>query len=376
MQMKHPHTSHMTYFTISLLLILLFPFTSIAQPLPIDIEGKSLSGKKMIFVAEAHTIPGRWSLYTSLVQQAVKDCGITAVVLECGHASAYLYDRYVSSGDTTYYRYYPADTVVRNFLDDIRAINSTLPAGKQIHIRGMDFERTEFIIVVRGILAAHPSTAGTQLSEYIHHLPDSVIQMTRITEGQHQYRKKCYKEACSLFRAERKALKSQMPAQDYHLLELILDNPATEAHFALRDRGMLSNLQRQHITDSPFLCITGSYHASWRRGNVFISLLKRVAHHYPTRDIALIDLIYNGPHHTYRLFSPDGSGYSWDTSLIARSYIKKNDSVLNRGYRQYAQQAGKYKAVHRQQFTDVLHRSEHHLDTWYIFMGTAPALHR
>ena len=106
------------------------------------------------FVGEFHGVYATPAIKLSLIKYLNQHNGITDVFMEIGYSAAYLYNAYLSTGDTTLitqpillYEYKKPEI---DFWKRLYEYNKTL--DHKVTIRGMDFERVEFLKVLKLLL--------------------------------------------------------------------------------------------------------------------------------------------------------------------------------------------------------------------------------
>jgi hypothetical protein len=338
---------------------------------PVEVAGGTLSGRKMIFVAETHSITEKSAFYNSLCPYLAEKYGICNVVIEAGHAFAYLVNSYLRQGDTTIMMY-NNDSTSRAKILAIRAMYNSLPAGKKLTFYGMDFERMEFAVVVRKILEAN-KVANSPLLEFIKNIPDSTLYKVRMTPAQSEMRIEMYGRARELFAAEKATLRD-MVTTNFDVLERILENPTLESKFSRRDRGMHKNLITQ-LKDKPFLCIVGSMHTTYRRHQAYPSLIKLLTRRQPenAEKLTIINEVSNRKYLITPLWSNEGAPQVYTTGKEGPRYFTDNDAAMEHAYKYYVS-PGKYTLVHKKVFGDMVHKGNHGLDSYFIFFGESPSV--
>lgn len=103
------------------------------------------------FVGEFHGVHGIGGLNLALIKYVNQHCGVTNVFMEFSYSAAWLYNAYLATGDTTLFTdpllLTASRQVNRDFWKKLYEYNKGLE--HKITIRGMDFERIEFLKVLR-----------------------------------------------------------------------------------------------------------------------------------------------------------------------------------------------------------------------------------
>ncbi len=335
----------------------------------IDIVGEGFGNKQMYFLAEMHTGQERAAFTNAMLHYLVAQHGITNIVLETSASEAYLQNQYLHDGDTTLFRYYP-NAGMRKTLDGLRQLNANLPAGKQITVYGMDFERAEFVVAAKMILEMHGGR-GSALHKYLCSVPDSFVYATHMTIEQRKLRQDVWRDAQKVYQNQIKLLEHLL-GKHYPELQRIFENPTSEWKFSRRDKGMYRNIHKQ-LGSAPFVCVVGSYHTWYHRGQVYPSLVKLLvkAKKDNRKKMVIIDEVFNGTMEANMLFSHDSDSLRYEYQSIGPGYFVRNDSAMARAYARY-HTPGSFQVVNRKEFADIVPQSNHGLDSYFVFFGEAP----
>jgi len=99
------------------------------------------------FVGEFHGVYGVSEIKLALIKYLNKNNGITDIFMEIGYSAAWLYNKYLQTGDTSFFTApfltYAQKQPNRDFWKKLYAYNQGL--DRKIRIHGMDFERMDFI---------------------------------------------------------------------------------------------------------------------------------------------------------------------------------------------------------------------------------------
>ncbi len=341
-------------------------YQSSAQP--ITTVGGSLENKELIFIAETHSIEEKDNFYNALIPYLVREHDVRNIVLEAGHSHMYLLNKFMTNDDSTLFRHAKTKKE-KEFLRYTKAMYEALPANKKITFYGMDFERVGFIESSIMILSDNNVPKSNELYKYLNSLPDSATSLVYMTVEQSRDRLQIYRHACKLFSKEKKYLQ-KIVNKDYDVLRRIFENPAREDKFSRRDRGMYRNIKKQ-LKDKPFLCIAGGYHITYRRHQVYPSLIKLMTRRKPKneRRLAIIEEVSNRKYLSHKLMEHNGDAPTYTSGKEGPDYITKNDNAMNRAYANYCSTPGNYRLIHKSVFSDIIHRDNHGLESYYIFLG-------
>jgi len=340
--------------------------TSAQNSNKVTVVGGDMKGKEIVFVAESHAITEKKDFYNALIPYLANDYGICNLVLETSHSSAYLLNSFLYNNDSTIFIYNTDSTSVKSLLQ-LKALFLQLPKDKRIRIYGMDFERMEFVVVAKKIFEQN-GFLKSDLYQYINSLPDSFHYKVRMTPAQSKLRIDVYAKAREFFNKEKQILKDSIKI-DYETLERIFENPTLESKFSRRDKGMYQNIDEQ-LKGKPFMCIVGRYHTEYHRHQVYPSLIKLIVKGNPInrKKLMIIDEVSNIKYLTTPLWSVEGAEKVYTSGKAGPEYFTTNDSAMLRAYKHYTS-GDKYVLVHKNLFSDIVHKDNHGLDSYFIFFG-------
>lgn len=134
----------------------------------------------VLFLGELHGVYGVSEIKLALVKHLHKEYGTRDLFMEVGYSAAYLYNRYLETGDTSFFTA-PVLALAykkpnRDFWKGLYSYNKQLK--KKIVIHAMDFERKEFIKVL-GMLApaGKPIPPEISLLTYLQNTSDSLFEI-------------------------------------------------------------------------------------------------------------------------------------------------------------------------------------------------------
>lgn len=112
---------------------------------------------KAIFYGETHNVHFEPAWKFKLIKHLHAGYGIRDVFMEVGIAAAYLFNEYLSTGDTSLIQgLVYTDHHYQDFWQNLFVYNFTVPVEERIVIHGVDFERTEVlkVLTVKGPVPA------------------------------------------------------------------------------------------------------------------------------------------------------------------------------------------------------------------------------
>ncbi len=351
--------------------LIFFVFESNAQTSlkPISVAGSTLKDKDVIIIAETHSITEKSDFYNAFLYSLATEQNISNVVIESSHSEAFLFNRYLQYGDTTLLMYFQ-DSGSHRRIVAMKNMYDLLPVDKKIKIFGIDFERMEFVVASRIILALN-HVEGTALNHFLNNFPDSLLFKIHMSPTESKLRIAIYDSARRIFEKEQAQLKAKI-STDYDVLEHIFMNPTQEAKFARRDLGMFQNMDAQ-LKGKPFVAIVGLYHATYTRHQVFPSLIKLLLKNglCTEEKLTIINEISNKKYLVNRLWDKEGTPPQYTDGVAGPEYFTDVDSAMYRGYHNYFS-GDTYVLAHKSLFNDIVFKGNHGLDEYFVFFGNRP----
>jgi len=246
----------------------------------------------VFFVGEFHGVYGVPEIKLALIKYLNKNLGITDVFMEIGYSAAYLYNSYLETGDTSFITHpaiiYTFKKPDMDFWKGLYAYNQKLEY--KITIRGMDFERMEFVKVLRLLRPAgseKPKEIRSTL-EYIDTIRLPAIGPLNSDEQKTQ--DSIYEHLREVVKTNRD-LFEQYYGADFKIVEQIMFNESTYADFHQRNSAMYNNIVKQ-VEDEQikkFIIISGLAHANKEHeGSVCGLLLQNKLFKHKLADIGMV----------------------------------------------------------------------------------------
>lgn len=242
-----------------------------ADTLALDMDFKHPE-KNVFFLGEFHGIRGTPEIRLALIKYLQQHYRITDVCMEIGHAAAWLYNGYLETGDTTLFTS-PLLALAgkqpnREFWKQLYKFNLGLYPRIQIH--GYDFERMEFLKVLKMLMPGDiekPEKIAATLN-YI-----SSAQVANVNNDTLK----------AIYKAIRENMDSNMDlygqyyGEQYALVQNIMFNNNTEERYPARNEEMFWNVMTELENDGVkrFLVIAGMNHADNSDPNSMCSRLKQ-----------------------------------------------------------------------------------------------------
>jgi hypothetical protein len=326
----------------------------------IEIIGAPINNKDIFFVSDVHNHNSDMSFISAMSCYLHEQYGINNVAMEMGRSMAYLMNRYIQDGDSTYFFYKPNASMVMA-LERWRSMNGTLPADKKITLYGVDFERMGFAVALQSIFKKYEGSHSTALYQYINNLPDSVCRAnTILITDYRELRIETYDKAKELFEQEKEVLRPLLK-NDYEVVESIMENPVMEKHFGKRDMKIPVSIMEQ-LKDKRFICFLGGVHTSVYRHFSTVRKYMRKTHN---SDLTLVnEICKNFPSRHFHRLSVAGDQPNYMT--IGPSFIRNNDSVMALGFGKYHRD-GYFSLIDHAEFKDIVKKDNKGIPTYYVF---------
>lgn len=252
----------------------------------IDYPAKSLDSLigfrqyKAIFFGECHTVFFEPDFKFQLIRQLHETCGIRDVFMEIGHAAAFLFNKYLETGDTALlyhprlaYRYKTGHYL--RFWDNLYRYNKDLPEAKRIRVYGVDFERVE---VFKVLLALKP--AGNEIPAALIPVFEKIKTCSADTTFSH-FDKRFIEELNMItdaFRQQEPAVRS-IYGTAYPLVADIVNNKSPHTtHVSPRNKAWIGYMEAvlsgQHI--DKFVAFFGSAHMGNSYDNSIPNRIKKL----------------------------------------------------------------------------------------------------
>ncbi len=223
-------------------------------------------------VGEFHDVPHVPEIKLALLKYLHEQNGVNAVFMEIGKSAAYLYNRYLETGDTGYICN-PA--LVYNSTDEGRAFWRKLYEYNRVQkckltICGIDFERMDFLKTMRLLKPADMSVLG-ELQAFVTYAESAKILQVNTDTLQRVYA--AFSEA--FFRYEDAFMGFYGP--NFDCLKAVLTNPNTYSAYNERNRNMYRNIMVQvgqgNITG--YVVFAGLKHGGDRKAGTLANELRK-----------------------------------------------------------------------------------------------------
>jgi hypothetical protein len=232
----------------------------------------NLGNNKAFVVGEFHGIYGTSEVKLALIKHVNRRYGVTDVFMEIGYSAAWLYNRYLATGDTSLFcaplLVYAGKQPNRDFWRQLYVWNKALE--HKITIHGIDFERMEF---VKALKLLHPMAKLTprEIAATIQYLDTLNIagvnndSLVRIYE--------CIKQDIDTNRT----FYTRYFGANIKTVDQIMFNENTMGKYAERNTTMYRNLLKQTQSSGikKFIAFVGMNHADKADETSFCSLVAK-----------------------------------------------------------------------------------------------------
>jgi len=251
-------------------------------------------GSDVFFLGEFHGVYGVSEVKLALIKYLNRRYGITDVFMETGYSTAYLYNAYLASGDTSFLKeptlIYYMRKPYRDFWEQLYIYNKGLE--HKITIRGMDFERIEFLKVLKLLMPKGKEKPGTifRTLEYIDTV--AVRELARVHSDSSYVLENIYERLRDSIVNNKEEYRRYF-GLNFKTVEEIMFNVDTYIGFDERNKMMYHNITKQTERDGvkQFIVISGMNHGSksylgWR--SLCYRLAKRKQFRGKVADIAML----------------------------------------------------------------------------------------
>ncbi len=230
------------------------------------------------FLGEFHGVYGVSEVKLALLKYLNKNFGLTDVFMEIGRSAAYLYNLYLSTGDTTLFTspvlIYAQKKPNRDFWKNLYRYNKTLE--HKITIRGMDFERAEFLKVLK-MLAPKDKEKPLDIYTTLSFIDTVTIDTIGWLHGDIQ---RSYGSLYEDIRAEiddNRSAFEQYFGDNMKQVDEIMYNEDTYSRFGKRNKTMYTNVVNEIERDSikKFIVFAGLNHGNMAHKKTLAGSIKK-----------------------------------------------------------------------------------------------------
>ena len=238
----------------------------------------NLSKYDAFFFGEFHGVYGTSELKLALIKYLNANNGVSDVFMEIGYSAAYLYNEFLATGDTTLFSapvlIYAQKRPNVDFWIGLYEYNKT--AQHKITIRGMDFERAEFLKVLKKLM---PEGKEKPLDIYttLAYIDTVTIQDIGIINSEEMVAyNSLYEDIRDEIDANRATYESYYGA-NFKTVEDIMFNADTYNNYNKRNKtmyqNMLTQIQRDSITK--FIVFAGLQYGNMAHKRTLAGMIKK-----------------------------------------------------------------------------------------------------
>jgi hypothetical protein len=238
----------------------------------------NLSNYDAFFFGEFHGVYGTSEVKLALIKYLNANNGVTDVFMEIGCSAAYLYNQFLATGDNMLFTspvlIYAQKQPNVDFWQNLYKYNKT--AQHKITIRGMDFERAEFLKVLKLLM---PQGKEKPLDIYTTLAYIDTVTITDIglinSEEMVAYNS-LYEDIRDEIEANRASYEAYYGA-NFKTVEEIMFNEDTYNSYGKRNKTMYNNMVKQIELDSikKFIVFAGLQYGNMAHKKVLCGMLKK-----------------------------------------------------------------------------------------------------
>ena len=202
---------------------------------------KTLIVSDAIIVGELHGVLGTIEIKLELIKKLNSEFSYTAVFMEIGKSAAYIYNLFLQTGDTILLESpampYSIKKQEKEFWKNLFNYNQSLPKNARLKIYGVDFERLEFLKVLKLLI---PKEYNTNNSTFTKKLVSDYDTLIKNIDDYKEFNR-LFKYYKSFFSENSNEIKL-IYGDNFHYLEEIFQNPASQEIFNKRNEAMYENI--------------------------------------------------------------------------------------------------------------------------------------
>ncbi len=253
--------------------------TTADQTLELSVDTNvDLSKYDAFFFGEFHGVYGTSEVKLALIKYLNKNYGVADVFMEIGYSAAYLYNEYLATGDTTLFTapvlIYAQKKPNVDFWKELYSYNRT--AAHKVIIRPMDFERAEFLKVLK-ILMPQGKEKPLDLYTTLAYIDTVVIDKIGLINSEEQ---KAYNSLYEDIRneiEENRESYEQYYGVNFKTVEEIMFNEDTYNNYGKRNKTMYRNMEKQIERDSikKFITFAGLQYGNMAHKRTLSGMIKK-----------------------------------------------------------------------------------------------------
>ncbi len=258
------------------------------------------------FVGEFHGIKGVPEVKLALIKYLNQTQGITDVFMEIGTSAAWLYNSYLETGDTSFISKpmlpYAQQQYYRDFWKALYSFDSGI--SKKLRIHGIDFERIEFIKVLR-LLKPMEKTVSWAIKNTISFIDTVSLQNSpALYSEDFSEQNEIYEKVRTEMQANRQEFEYYY-AEDFSVVAKMMFNENTYRNYDNRNRAMYHNLIAEMTSEGikKFVLFAGMNHGNKNGLLTLSNRLKKnkvLRNHFAEMDMLCKDCYEGHLHFDYK----------------------------------------------------------------------------
>ena len=238
----------------------------------------NLSRYDAFFFGEFHGVYGTSEVKLALIKYLNRNYGVSDVFMEIGYSAAYLYNEYLTTGDTALFTapvlIYAQKKPNVDFWKELYKYNKG--ATNKITIRAMDFERAEFLKVMKILMPQgkeKPLDIYTTLT-YIDTV--NVDNIGTINSEEQKAYNSLYEDIRDEIDQNRASYEAYYGA-NFKTVEEIMFNEDTYNNYDKRNKTMFHNMEKQIARDSikKFITFAGLQYGNMAHKKTLCGMIKK-----------------------------------------------------------------------------------------------------
>jgi hypothetical protein len=234
-----------------------------------DLFNQDIVGKKIIIIGEMHYMEANYTIQADLLIYLNRRFSVRHLLIEFGHAEAFLINRYLKTGNESYLNQtFPGFNHYEKFFTSLKKLydyNSGLDSHKKLMVHGLDFEREPGLSTsLYELLSVYP------IKPAIERLRDS-IKARLDTIGVERDNKDYI-----LYLREEIAALSLPDDETKKLIDKILNNNSFVSQFSERDKYMAQTFLALDTTNEVYLAQLGFAHTALTSSGGMAVLLNKL----------------------------------------------------------------------------------------------------
>ena len=242
-----------------------------------------------VIVGEFHGVLGSYEIKLEIIKKLNYEFGYNAIFMEIGKSAAYIYNQFLETGDTTLLEkptmIYSIKKQEKQFWKYLYIYNKSLKNDSKLKIYGVDFERLEFLKVLKLLIPNEGNTNNLPFTKKLINDYDSLI---KIIDGYKAFNK-LFNSYKNYFVNNKNEMK-EIYGKNIHYLEDIFYNPASLDKFKERNETMYKNIISA-VTENKLKKIIGFFGLNHTNSEKSYSLVSKLKNDTVFKNVVNISMI-------------------------------------------------------------------------------------